>query len=330
MDFNLKNNSVLGLDIGFQSLKLIQTRRSRKGTVLVGSIEIPLKEKILDKDKFRDKVGTANLIKDALKKAKPKEITARKIVSSLPETFVFSKTVKMPRMTRKEYLEAIPNEIADFLPVPIDSVYLDYQVLVTHQSESLNDILVVATPKKLVDDFVEMAKLAGLELAALETKPIAVGRALISDKDKDGSMIVHIGTEYSRIAVWDDGNLKLATTVNVGQSQLLDSLGAIEGEKVKVMRINNENRSDILIPLTNIIEEAINAIKYHQNRSFSPKPIKKIVLCGSGTLISGLDKMIEDEIKIKTEIRKIKFANQEELPPQYVAAFGLSLRTEYE
>jgi type IV pilus assembly protein PilM len=330
-NFSFKNyDSVLGLDIGFQSLKLTQIRKSRKGVSLVGTVEIPLEEKILDRDKFRNKANTANLIKEAMKKAKPKEITARKIISALPETFVFSKTIKMPRMSAKQYMSAIPNEISSFLPTSVDNFYFDYQILVAHPDQELDDILVVATPKNLVDDYVEMAKLAGLELIALETKPLAVGRAIIDENDKDGCMIIHLGTEYSRIGIWDDGQLKLTTTVSTGQNQLLESLNYVGKIGNRITKLSEENKKDIAIPLNSIIEEAINAIKYHHNRSFKPKPIKKIILCGSGILIEGLDTIIEDEMKIKTEINKIKLSDKAELEPQFVAAYGLALRNESE
>jgi type IV pilus assembly protein PilM len=324
------NFTVFGLDIGFQTLKLVQIRKKRSGIYLTGAIEIPLQEKILDKDRFRNKADTANLIKDALKKAKPGAITARSIVSALPETFVFTKTVKMPKMSPAEYQAAIPHEIADFLPIPIENVYFDYQILVAHPDESLSDILIVATPKRLVDDYVEMANLAGLDLVALETKPMAVGRAIIGDKDKDGTLILHVGTEYSRIAIWDNGGLKLSTMVNTGQNQLLESLGMKGNPDKKVITLDATSKKDIAQPLNNIIEEAINAIKYHQNRGYKPQPIKKIVLCGSGVLISGIDTLIEDQVKIKTEIQKIKLAGNQELPPQYIAAYGLALRHESE
>jgi type IV pilus assembly protein PilM len=233
-------------------------------------------------------------------------------------------------MTREEYLSAIPNEISDFLPIPITDVYFDFQILVSHPDEPLNDILVVATPKRLVDDYVEMAELADLELVALETKPLAVGRAIIGDEDKSGSLIIHLGKEYSRIAIWDDGNLKLTTTVNIGQNQLLESLGYVGKVDKKEIKLTTANEKDISIPLNTIIDEVINVIKYHLNRSYKPKPISHIMLCGSGISINGLDLLIEKEVKIKTTIKKIKLKNKESLPPQYIVAFGLAQRKEEE
>ncbi len=330
-NFSFKNsNSVFGLDIGYETLKLAQIKQEKGGYSLVGATEIPLSEKILDRDKFRNKADTANLIRTAMKNAKPNPITAKAIVSALPETFVFSKTVKMPKMTREEYLSAIPNEISDFLPIPITDIYFDFQILVSHPDEPLNDILVVATPKRLVDDYVEMAELADLELVALETKPLAVGRAIIGDEDKSGSLIIHLGKEYSRIAIWDDGNLKLTTTVNIGQNQLLESLGYVGKVDKKEIKLTTANEKDISIPLNTIIDEVINAIKYHLNRSYKPKPISHIMLCGSGISINGLDLLIEKEVKIKTTIKKIKLKNKESLPPQYIVAFGLAQRKEEE
>ena len=90
---NLTNeNSVFGLDIGYETIKLVQLVRHKNSIKLVGYSEMPLTERILERDSFKNKAATANLIKEACRKAKPFPIRAKKIVSALPETFVFSKT----------------------------------------------------------------------------------------------------------------------------------------------------------------------------------------------------------------------------------------------
>jgi type IV pilus assembly protein PilM len=176
--FNLEDNSVFGLDIGFETIKLVELKKNRHSIKLVGAKEVRLTERILERDSFRNKAATANLIKEACRSALPGPIRAKKIVTALPENFVFSKTIQMPKMSREELEKSIQIEAAQYLPIPAEEVYIDFQTLIVHPDESLTDILLVAAPKKLVDDYVEMTRIAGLELVALETKPIAVGRAV--------------------------------------------------------------------------------------------------------------------------------------------------------
>jgi len=321
----------MGLDIGYETLKLVQLSRRGNSVSLIGATEIPLTERILERETFKNKAATANLIKEAMRKAKPAPITAVKIVSALPETFVFSKTIKLPRMQAREYEEAVKAEVSQFLPIPLENAYLDYQILIDHPADSQVDILVVASPKKLVDDFVETAALAGLELIALETKPLAVGRALLSPAVKDGTLILHVGTEFSRISIWNESKIRLTSTVSVGKNQLLENLGLYVDLKTakKKPEINADNKELIEEPITKIIDEVVSAIKYHQTRDSEPKPIRRIFLCGSAARIVGLNKIIEDEVGVTTTIAEIKLQNNAKLGPEFIPACGLALRDEY-
>lgn len=307
--FSLFNNSIFGLDIGYETLKLVELKKVKNSFGLVGSIEVPLTERILEKDHFKNIEKTADTIKQACQKAKPNKISARKIVSALPETFVFSKTIQMPKMTKQEYDKSIPIEAAQYLPIPVEEVYIDYQVLINHPDESLSDILVVASPKKLVDDYVAMTKLANLELLALETKPIAVGRAIANSRKLNSCVIAEIGTEVTRIAIWEDNSLRLTSTVPTGKNQL-SMAGAIGS-------------------VTNITEEIINDIKYHQTRDYKPKPIERIYICGSGAQIDSISDLIEKEVKLETEIFSPELIGNK-LGTEHITSCGLAMRGEME
>ena len=327
---SLLDSSVFGLDIGYETLRLVQVKKGLNGASLIGCSNIPLTEKILEKDRIRNKAEVASLIKEACRKAKPFPITAKRIVSALPETFAFSKTIQMPKMSAKDYAEAVPLEAAQYLPIPIGEAYFDYQTLIAHPEKDLVDILVVAAPKQLVEDYVEVTQMAGFELAALETKPLAIGRALLSPKEKDGTAIIEIGTEFSRISIWDGVNIRLSTTVGVGKNQLFEALGVVyHGNKISPS-IDNKNSEEISIPLNEIVNETLSSIKYHRNRDFKAKEIKTILLCGSGAKIGGIDHFIEKSIKITTKIMAPILAGKTKLGTEYTTAYGLSLRNDWE
>lgn len=268
----------------------------------------------MEKDRFKNKAATAQMIAKACAQAKPNRIGAKMIVSTLPETFVFTKTIQVPKNDKGNYNEVIAQEAAQYLPLPLNSLYLDYQPLIVHPNQSTIDLLVVATPKNLVDDYVEVARLAGLELLALETKPLAVGRALIPSNNTGGTMIVEIGTEVTRLSIWDGNKIRLSTTVGIGKNQLTKV-----GQK--------EVDTSMILP---IVEEIIGTIKYHQNRELGAKTIEKILLCGSGATFSGIDKLLAEQTKLKTAIATPLLASKEQLGTEFVTAYGLALRQENE
>ena len=326
--FLLSSNPVLGLDIGFETIKLCQLKKHGKSVSIIGVADIPITERILDKDRIKNKAATANAIREACRKAKPHPITAKKIVSALPETFVFSKTIRLPKMNQEELKTSVPNEAAQYLPIPLSEVYVDFQILIAHPDEPLIDVLIAAAPKRLVDDYVEMAKMADMELVALETKSIAVGRALIPEKSKDGIAIVHIGTELSRISIWDRGKISLVTTAPIGKNQIVEYFMSVNPsiENISKIDLAEPIEDSAANPLAQVIDAVTEAIRYHQNRGYEPSKISKIDICGSAAIIKNIDSYIEKSTKIKARIAQPAYFLHEKISPDLTTAFGLALR----
>ena len=331
--FSSNQAAVFGLDIGYETLKLVEVKKNKNSPSLVGFSEAPLPERLLERDHFKNIASAANIIKEACRKAKPNPIRAKKIVSALPESFVFSKTIQMPKMSLEEYKKAVPIEAAQNLPIPAQEAYIDFQILIVHPNESQSDILLVATPKKLVDDYVKMTKMAGFELVALETKPLAVGRAVLTSYGPlSGTVIVEIGTEVSRLSIWDSNSIRLNASVNTGKNQILEGIksDAVTPAKDSQQTVSCREGSASYHTVHNIVEETLNIIKYHQNRDYKPKPISRIMLCGSGAKIDGVKECFEQEIKIKTENITPKLGKNETLGTEYITSYGLALRSENE
>jgi Tfp pilus assembly PilM family ATPase len=166
-----------------------------------------------------------------------------------------------------------------------------------------------------------MTKMAGFELIALETKPMAVERAVLAAASPRGAaVIIEIGTEISRVIIWD-GNIRLITTVNIGNNQLKDALGT--------SNFNNSNLAshDSLAPAINsFCNEIVNAIKYHQTRDHKPRPVTEIVLCGSGAEVPGMSEKIESALKIKTIRVLPRVEGNEKLKTSFITAVGLAMR----
>lgn len=319
------NKMCFGLDIGYETIKLVSVSQNKGQISLIGAIEVPLTERILEKDHFKNKEKTATLIKEACKKAQPSPINSRKIVSALPETFVFSKTIQMPKMSQEDYAKAIPMEAAQYLPIPVNDVYLDFQVMIVHPDEPLVDILLVAAPKKLVDEYVEVTKMAGFELSALETKPIAVGRAIAASAPLKGACVIEIGTEITRLSIWDNNNLRLSTSVPIGKNQIEGSLGHEYNKSTTIA--SSVATSALLAPLP---QEIINSIKYHNSRDYHPSPIQNIYLCGSGSKIAGMADFIQKETNIGTQIIAPNIKEKNKIGTEFITAFGLALRNDLE
>jgi type IV pilus assembly protein PilM len=170
--------SIIGLDIGYDTLKIVQLNRQARPAKLMAynaSSIPPGAMTAKDKDHTQE---IANIILKTMHEANFRRIRGKYVVSGLPESRVFTKIIDIPIMNEKEMEQAVPHEASRHIPLPLSDIYLDYQPLnlKTNQNES---VLVVAAPKILVERYLKILKLSSLQLLALETKPIAAGRALL-------------------------------------------------------------------------------------------------------------------------------------------------------
>lgn len=293
---------IFGLDIGHETLKVVQVSGETNGHVLAMA-EIPIAPQSLSKEGIRDKKKLAELIKEAVKQAKPHRVNAKIVSSAIPESLVFTKNLSLPEMNAKELAKNIPLQASEFFPVPAEETYMDWHVIEKVDRKNM-EVLVVAAPKLLVDSFIEMVNLAGLELMGLETKPIAVCRALISPKDKNLYLVVDIGAQITGLVCCENGVVKVTSTVRLGGNGLKEDFAS--GVKI-------------------LAGEILNQIKYYQNRLSEKKDFSKIILAGGGANTPQISEALAAATKLTVIIGQpiIKVINYN---PKYAVAIGLAMK----
>lgn len=292
-----------GLDIGLKTMKLVEVRGSGAGASLLGAVEVKVPEHSITKEGVKDKNKLAKILQEAVAVAKPHRINTKLVASALPESLVFTKSLELPKMKPEELAKNIPFQATEFFPIPPEETYMDWHV-VGELPNGTMEVLVVAAPKVLVDSLKETIETAGFELMGLETKPIAVARALVGPKTDGPLLIVDIGAAGSALTCFDSGTIKLTSTVTIGGDQIVENVE--EGVKV-------------------LAAEASHLIKYYQNRLGQAQIFKKIILSGGGANIKQIPETIEKILKIQTEVAapQIKVNNYD---PKYATAIGLSLK----
>lgn len=293
---------IFGLDIGYNSLKVVQVKGEGRGASLVGAAEVAIGENSLTKDGVKDKQKVAQFIRQAVSAAKPRAISARIVASALPESLVFTKTLDLPAMSPQEIGKNIPYQATEFFPIPAEETYMDWQIV--GQKENALEVLVVAAPKILVDALYETVKLAGFDLLGLETKPVAVVRALLPKEEMRPHLIVDIGAENSNLTCFDEGTLKMTSTAACG---------------------GNDLQKDPQNAIKALSSEIIHLMKYYQNRVGQAEVFSKILLAGGGANAATVGPTIENLVKIKTEVGlpQIKLQNYN---PKFAAAIGLAMK----
>ncbi|KPJ73657.1 hypothetical protein AMJ48_00400 [Parcubacteria bacterium DG_74_1] len=325
----------IGLDISDLSLKIINLKKRGKFYGLASFGEERIKPGIIKRGEIRDEEKLAEIIKVAIKKVKGEKLDTKYIIASLPEEKSFLQIIQMPRMPEEDLKSAVIYEAENYIPLPIDQVYLDFEIIPSIQDDSSNfSILLAAMPKKIVDSYISSFKRARLQPKALEIESLSIVRALIrSEVIASPVLVIDLGETRTTFIVFAGHAVRFTSSIPVSSGSfdeiISKNLGVslTEAERLKIkygleerlefkikeketeIRKGQGKIFETLIPaLVDLIQQIKRHLEYYQTHadykqlSLNNKGITKILLCGGGANLKGLSELLALELKIPVEI----------------------------
>jgi type IV pilus assembly protein PilM len=349
--FNFSSNA-FGLDLSDLSVKVVQMKDGGKGKEVTGfnSVDIP-QGSIVDGE-IEIPENVVRSIEKALETAGPKKIKSKKVICSLPETKAFLRIISLPEMKENEVQEAIKWEIEANIPMAVEQVYYDWQII----DKSLNrekgkmDILVVAFSKKVINQLLETLELAGLDVVGMEIESIAQARSLLREDDDRTSLVVDLGDRRTSLLVLIANVPCFTSSVPISGSGMTDSIAKMlgvnfeEAEKTKLAYgIGSVSQQDlifrsvkpILDGLANEVEKTIDF--YLSNLNYSTS-VDRIIICGGGSNMQGLVPYLSKRLNREIELGNpwINFITPGKIPiidrnksMRYSTSIGLALKGLY-
>jgi len=334
--------SHFGLDIGADSLKIVQIAKEGKGYRLVtaGMIKAPVNGMT---DSEKDLVAIAETIKRLKSEIKVK---TNQVVTSLPERNVFSQIIEVPKMNENELSQAIPWEAENLIPQPLAEVSLEWEVIEDETASKLNKtkVLLVAAPTNLVNKYLQVLKLADLEPIALETELIAIVRALKSAFNQGNLILLNLGSKSSDVVLVYHGNLFLTRQIPTAGEAItrglttalgLDFATAEEYKKSYGYSQKAENKVGMAIEpiLAVIAAEVKKAIHFYSEKQ--SEPLKLVVLTGGSALLPGISEYFARALEIEVQtvdpfsLIKVDEGSQallKKIAPIFTVALGLAMK----
>lgn len=309
-----------GLDLSDLSLKIAFLKRHGKEIRLesFGRCEIP--QNIITEGKIQKKEELAKIIKQALEKdIRGKKLRARYVICSLPEQHAFVQVIQLPKMKFAEAKEAIKWEAEANIPMSIDEVYMDWQIvepIANRNGVDHLDVLINAVPKILVDDYVEVLEKAGLCPVALEVESLATARSLVKDQlCRQPILIIDLGATRTSFIIFSGYAVRFTTSISISNRQMINTIAEHlkitkeDAWRLKVRVGLNGNKKDnrvlnILLPTLNSLAQEIEKyLIFHKEHAAlhehgSGGEISKILLCGGGANLKGFPQFLSERLKI--------------------------------
>lgn len=341
---------VVGLDIGSNSLKLMEIIDSGSGSVMNRFIQKPLEKGVIVDGSIADLGKLVEAIKDLFKNS---SCQRKGIVTSLSGHSVIVKKATFPFMEDQELREMIHDEAGKYLPFDsMDDVSFDFQVLGQNEYNANQlDVIIVAAKKDIIETYVEAIQLAGLSAVILDVDSFALETMYEKNYDydeKDIAVIVNIGASITNINVVKNATSIFTRDFTVGcnsiteaiQSQYGVSFGEAERMKIDGPRGDNEAFGDFQNQLLSfsdpILSEIERSVDYFRS-TYGDEDIKQVLIAGGGAFIPGIVADMSQRLNVPAEIvnpfRKIGYNTKamspeaiERIGPVAAVAVGLALR----
>lgn len=358
-----KKNQLVGLDIGSHSIKVVEIDDSKKGMELKNFGIIGLPKDTIVEGTVREMEVVASAIKTLFKNL---NIKNKNICTSISGFSVIVKKITVSKKDESELEASIHEEAEQYIPFDISDVNLDYEILPELKEESdtsegkdreqekedegLMDVMLVAAKKDIIEDYVSLLHLAGLNPVIMDVDAFSLQNSfeIASGEDTDCYAIVSIGAEELGINAVKDGVSIFTRDSSYGGGQITESimsklnLSYEDAEKLKLGGTKIETEKAVLEDIfmstvSDWVQEIKRALDFLAS-TYPDEKIEKIYLTGGASRIPGFRKYLENETEIPVQdlnpFANIKI-NEKTFDPRYLSymapqasvAVGLALRS---
>jgi type IV pilus assembly protein PilM len=359
-----KPGSVLGVDIGTSSLKIVQLRPARGTAVLETYGEIALGPYLQLPVGKATKLPAERLAQAISDLSKEANVTASVAGVSIPFSSSLVSVIDMPEVDQEQLKRMIPIEARKYIPVPVSEVLLDWFVIPKDDQDDAFDkavaqptgikkpgieVLLVAIHNETLRLYQTVLKDAGLSTSFFEIEIFSTIRSSLGHGVAP-VVVVDIGASTTKIYVVERGIIRVSHLFNIGGQHMSETLARSlnwsfeKAERVKrefglndsATYTREENalmHESLLSTLARLFSE-VNRVLLSYGKRYN-KNVSKVVLTGGGATLPGLAAIAKTQLSADVEIAN-PFAKTEapaflgevlnEIGPGFAVAVGAALR----
>ncbi|MEK7094691.1 MAG: type IV pilus assembly protein PilM [Patescibacteria group bacterium] len=357
--FRKKETRFVGVDIGAGGVKLIELlfedgvyKLMTYGATdrLAEVVDTPLTENAEEAVLHIQK-----LVKDA-------GVVGKKVVASLPVHSVFSSVIAIPEVkTEEERRVLVEKQAAKLIPMPLEQMVIDYQIIDGEAEKSGKTVsvpstgaeknirvLITGATRKMVKTYTEIFDKSGMDLESLETEPFALIRSLVGT-DRSSIMILDVGAFRTNMTIAEDCVPFVNRSIKVGGAmvtrKIAEQMGVSVAEAEQIKHDLAEGQTDgvpkavedLFMPIVNEISYAM---KMHAESEWAKQAkVEKVILTGGSAHLPGLDVFLTERLNVRTYVgdpwARIKVHESlrpvlDEIGPRYSVALGLAMHAKKE
>ncbi len=350
--------SVLGIDFGSSSIKIVQLKKRQERAVLetygelalgpYGGTEVGRAARLVE---AKAKEALADLMTEAGVKAKD-------AVVGIPVRSSFITVIEMPVMSESELADAIKFEARRYIPVPLSEVVLDWWVIPegfgqnagAEEDEGLGkkkkfmSVLLVAIHNEAIEKYRSLLTAAGLKILSFEIEIFSAVRALVGN-DLSPILLLDFGAASTKVSVVDYGIVRMVYAYDRGSQEITDVLSSSLGvdfaraEEIKrsVGLSEKPEHQEIKTTIEPLLDHALSEANrvFVDYRRKTGRSVSRVIVYGGGAQLKGLVEKVAGRFGLEASLGQ-PFSRVEypalvqpavkEVGASFTTSIGLALR----
>lgn len=303
-----EDKPMFALDVGHGSARVMQVSRDRSTPKVIGYGVTTFDHSVIENGVIVKHEVIAQAIQNLFKNGLIGTITTNRVALTVPVSRAFVRSIDAPKLSGKELAEAVRTEVEQYIPAAPDTLYIDYSQVVDTKGKT--SVLVVAIPRKIVDSYVTLARMLGLEPVLVQTSSSAGANLFSRDSQSNTpSVLVDFGSDSADITIFDKSPV-VSGTAACGGEQITkiigNALGVSEREafiiKSRYGLTVSKKQTQIITALKPILglltREVRRTIRYYDERGKAKSEIGQIVIMGGGANMPGLTDYLTDDLRM--------------------------------
>lgn len=336
----------VGLDLGSYEFKAVELQKNKKGQkelVTYGSAPAPphflASDSEVDWAAYSEQLG---------KFYSEQDFTTKNVFAALPESRVFTRVITIPLMSGKELEKAMTWEAEQYIPIPLEEVSLDYQVIKDSGAGGKVDVLLVAAPLTLTKKYLKILGDAGLETIGLETETLAAARSLVGlNSSLPTTLVVSIGARTTDISIVSKGFIRFTRSISTGGEAFTravsQELGFEIGRAREYMASYGLEESQLegkvmraIKPIFDVVVSEIKRSIAYYGTHRKDDVIKRIIVSGGVANLPGVLVYLAAALNLEVQVadpweglvipEKFSREELEDAGPRFAIAVGLALK----
>ncbi len=318
---------LIGVDFAIDNINLVQLGKMANGEIALRSC-CSIKYVQTLEELFKSPKILRPILKQEIKE---QGFKGKNIVSSMPSSDVRILSINYTKSKNSNDNESILQALGERLDDDLSEYVIDYMPVRSSEKEGEQLALVALVKHDLVISYLELFRYSGLNVQALEIRPAAIKRLIYSTNGMQNDknvLIINFGSDKSYLTITSGRRLLFDQKFNFGADTVIEKMSnVLDMPKDSTLDLinkhgfesGNDSASshiaysdeditktllDIARPIFDELIEEINRVLIFAASENHGDSITKIFLLGSLAHWKGIDKFLNNKLKISVEALK--------------------------